>query len=145
MFPGNGKEKPNKSWVKDGFQNWSSCTQSINSHETSSSHVYSTLKLKLRQCSLPLILSLTIKRNEQILTNREIVKQLIDITLYLARHNLAFRGHKENWECDLRGNFKDLCSLLSKHSPAMANYIGQLGQLSQKKKPVFFYFMASSK
>ncbi|CAI6359464.1 unnamed protein product [Macrosiphum euphorbiae] len=53
LFPGRGKEKPNKSWVKDGFRNWSSCTQSIISHETSSSHIYSSLKLKLRQSSLP--------------------------------------------------------------------------------------------
>lgn len=39
LFPGHGKEKPNKSWVKEGFRNWSSCTQSIISHETSSSHI----------------------------------------------------------------------------------------------------------
>lgn len=59
---------------------------------------------------IPLIPSFTIKKKEHVLTNKEIVKQLNDITLHLSRHNLAFRKHRENWECNLRGNFKDLCS-----------------------------------
>lgn len=139
LFPGRGKEKPNKSWVKDGFRKWSSCTQSIISHETSSSHIYSSLKLKLRHSSLPLIPSLTIKRKEHVYANREIVKQLIDITLYIGRHNLAFRGHRENWHCSLRGNFKDVCSLLSKHSPTMANYMGQLEGMANNKKPQYSF------
>ncbi|KAL4105054.1 hypothetical protein QTP88_020329 [Uroleucon formosanum] len=82
---------------------------------------------------------LTIKRKEHVYANREIVKQLIDITLYIGRHNLAFRGHRENWHCSLKGNFKDLCSLLSKHSPTIANYMGQLEGLANNKKPQYSF------
>lgn len=39
LVPIGGKEKPNKSWIKDGFRNWSSSTKSIISHKTSSSHI----------------------------------------------------------------------------------------------------------
>lgn len=60
------------------------------------------------------------------LKNREIVKQLIDITLYLGRHGLAFRGHREGWYEQNKGNFKDLIILISKYSPIMAQYITEI-------------------
>ncbi|KAL4130597.1 hypothetical protein QTP88_008018 [Uroleucon formosanum] len=85
--------------------------------------------------------SLTIKRKEHVYANREIVQQLIDITLSIGRHNLALRGHRENWHCSLRGNFKDLCSLLSKHSPTMANYMGQLEGMANNKKPQYSFIL----
>jgi len=46
--------------------------------------------------SLPLLPALAEAKNKDIATNRLIVSQLIDITVYLARHSLAFRGHREN-------------------------------------------------
>jgi len=61
--------------------------------------------------------------------NREIIKELIEITLFLGRHNMAFRGLRENRRNNMCGNFKDLCSLISKFSPAMATYFS-----SQKQK-----------
>lgn len=57
--------------------------------------------------------------------NIEVVKQLIDITVFLGRHNLAFRGHRENVMNKMCGNFKDLALLLSKYSPHMAIYFTQ--------------------
>lgn len=57
---------------------------------------------------------------------REIIR---DITLYLGRHNMAFKGHRENWRNNMCEYFKDVCSLISKFSPAMANYF-----CSQKQK-----------
>lgn len=41
--------------------------------------------------SLPLLPALAEAKNKDIATNRLIVNQLIDITVYLARHSLAFR------------------------------------------------------
>lgn len=124
LFPGTGHNLPNKAWVLDGFQNWSSCTKSIVYHETTSAHVYSSLTRKIRQSSLPLVPSINAKHKEDVFMNREIVKQLIEITIFLGRHNMAFRGHRENFHSqnNICGNFKDLCALLSKFSPAMASY-----------------------
>lgn len=58
--------------------------------------------------------------------NIEVVKQLIDITVFLGKHNLAFRGHRENMINEMCGNFKDLALLLSKYSPHMACYFTQI-------------------
>lgn len=129
LFPGKGKNAPNKAWVIDGYENWSTCTNKIENHEKTSAHIYSSLTLKIRQSSLPLIPSIATKKNEEVFMNREIIKELIDITLFLGRHNIAFRGHRENWQNNMCGNFKDLCSLILKFSPAMATYFS-----SQKQK-----------
>lgn len=62
LFPGKGKEAPNKAWILDAFENWSTCSLSIIGHEVSSAHVFSTIKQKIRQTLLPLIPSLTSKK-----------------------------------------------------------------------------------
>lgn len=64
-------------------------TRSIVYHETTSAHVYSSLTRKIRQSSLPLIPLITAKKKEEVLINREIVKQLIEITIFLGRHNMV--------------------------------------------------------
>ncbi|XP_008189949.1 zinc finger MYM-type protein 1-like [Acyrthosiphon pisum] len=84
------------------------------------------MKRLLRQSILPIIPSLQSRKKEQVFKNREIVKQLIDITLYLGRHGLAFRGHREGWDEQRKGNFKDLIILISKYSPIMAQYITEI-------------------
>ena len=51
---------------------------------------------------------------QQVAHNRKILQRLLDVTLFLARQNLAFRGHKETrFSCmgmapDNEGNFLEL-------------------------------------
>lgn len=101
-------------------------------HETSKAHVEASLKIKLKRTTLPLIPSLIEAKKANVITNREIVKQLIDITLFLSQHCLPFRGHREAWTEVLHGNFKDLVLLLAKHTPLMAGYVSKL-QMENKK------------
>lgn len=54
------------------------------------------------------------------------MKQLIDVILYLGRHSLALRGHREKCSESLRGNYKDLMMLLSSQSPIIASYLTKL-------------------
>jgi len=46
LFPGKGKETPNKAWILNGFENWSTCSLSITGHEVSSAHVFFINKTK---------------------------------------------------------------------------------------------------
>lgn len=128
----------NKAWTKDGVQRWHEGLTSIIVHETSDTHVAASLKFKLREVSLPLNASAEEKRKFNVARNREIVRELIDVTLYLARHNLAFRGHREQWTESIRGNFRDLVVLLAKYSPAMAAYLDSVQSSNNKKKRSFF-------
>lgn len=95
----------------------------IVNHETTNAHIEASLKMRLRESVLPLIPSLEVNRKSSVALNREIVKQLIDIKVFLGRHCLPFRGHRERWTDQLKGNFKDLVLLLSEHSPALASHV----------------------
>lgn len=105
-------------------------------HETSSFHVEASLKLKLEDQCVPLQPSILKARNTFVATNRLIVAAIIDVILYLVQHSLALRGHRENWESNLRGNFKDLVCLLGKYHPVLGSYIA--GQRLKKKSKYDF-------
>ncbi|KAL4100894.1 hypothetical protein QTP88_020919 [Uroleucon formosanum] len=113
--------KPN--WTRHGFSNWNKGTTSIIMHETSEAHIMASIKAAYRQAEYPLIQSMKESVVANIAFNKEIVKHLIDLTLYLGRHSLPFRGHREGWQENIRGNYKDLVLLLAKYSPALASYV----------------------
>lgn len=71
---------------------------SIQHHGCSDSHIEVLLKFKLRKSSLPVIPLLWEKVNQEKTTNREIVRYLIDIALFLSENNLAFRGHQASFK-----------------------------------------------
>lgn len=85
-----------KAWTKNGFSVWVRALHSIVQHECSESHVEASLKFKLYQTSLPIIPLLVEKQHQEKAMNREVVRSLIDITFFLAKNCIAFRGHREN-------------------------------------------------
>lgn len=119
-------------WSREGFNNWKNELPKVIIHETSEAHIMSSIKIAYREASFPIIQSIDEKNNLDKVLNKEILRHLIDITLYLGRHCLPFRGHKEGWNEQLMGNFKDLAVLLTKYSPALSSYVTQL-QLKGRK------------
>lgn len=123
-----------KSWTKDGFSTWVNGASRIINHEVSISHITSTIKVKTRTKCLPLLPSMEHKRKCQISMNRQIVSELISILIFLAQHNLGFRGHNEKWSNELsKGNFKDLVLLMSKHSGSLAEHVTKLQSKGKKE------------
>ncbi len=119
-------------WTKTGCHAWNRASSSLIAHETSAEHITASVKALYREATLPLIPSLEKSLKEKVEQNRELVRQLIEVTIYLGRHCLAFRGHREGWKEKMMGNFKDLVMLLAKYSPAMSAYVAKL-QSSKKK------------
>ncbi|XP_022166088.1 zinc finger MYM-type protein 1-like [Myzus persicae] len=113
-------------WGKEGFCNWKNGILKIVVHETSEAHIMASLKATCKEAAFPLIKSLNEKKNANIVFNKQIIHHLIDITLFLGRHCLPFRGHREGWNEKLTGNFKDLALLLAKYSPALSAYITEV-------------------
>lgn len=113
-------------WVNEGFCNWKNGTLKIVIHETSEAHVMASVKAMCKEAAFPLIKSLNEKKNADIVFNKQIMHHLIDITLFLGRHCLPFRGHREGWSEKLTGNFKDLALLLAKYSPVLSAYITEV-------------------
>ncbi|XP_022181578.1 zinc finger MYM-type protein 1-like [Myzus persicae] len=114
-----------KAWTYDGFHAWQR-PKDICTHEKTTPHINATVTIKMKLLSMPVLPALIEKKKMQVEFNREIVHQLIEVTLYLGRHSLAFRGHREGFNENIRGNFKDLVILLSKWSPSLAIYLERL-------------------
>ena len=60
----------------------------------------------------------------QVEKNREVLKLMIDVTLFLAKQGLPFRGHREHscfsdGSCRNTGNFRELLSLLAKYDSTL--------------------------
>jgi len=81
-------------------------------------HINASIVVKLKLSAIPVLPQIYEHKLKKIVENREIVNTLIEITLFLGvyqvKHSLPIRGHRENCEDRLRGNFKDLTLLISK-------------------------------
>lgn len=137
LFCSANRRSHNLAFTKKGFNTWGRATSAFAHHETTDTHVEASVKANLQKLTLPLNAQWERQRLTKREENREVVRQLIVVTLYLARHCLAFRGHREGEKEKLRGNFHDLVALLAKYSPAMATYLGRL-RSSRKKQRNFF-------
>lgn len=127
-----------KAWVKDGFSAWHKAIECMKLHEISEAHVSAALKLKLRQTALPIIPLMRENELQNKMYNREIVKALIDVSLFLAQNCVAFRGHRESWSnIGNQGNFLELTKILSKYSSPLASYLESLKN-SVKKPEINF-------
>lgn len=134
LFGINLHENLSKCWTKVGFSSWKHCLFAIQRHETTSDHIMASLKFKMRQTNVPLIPALEFHQKSLVLMNRQVVKELLDIVLYLARHNLSFRGKNEKWSSNLKGNFKDLVLLMAKNSAPLSDHIEQIKLKGKQEK-----------
>ncbi|XP_060851596.1 zinc finger MYM-type protein 1-like [Rhopalosiphum padi] len=55
------------------------------------------------------------QNKKEIIENRNYLKKIIDIVLYLTRQGISFRGHDETKDSLNQGNFKEACQLMAKH------------------------------
>ncbi|XP_043288811.1 52 kDa repressor of the inhibitor of the protein kinase-like [Venturia canescens] len=109
-----------------GFQQWWKLNPKIFEHEFSSEHLSNLEKWKTLAGRLKL--NKTIDQENQNIINqeakkwREILHRLLDITLFLAQQNLAFRGHREDVLSKNRGNFLELVKLMAKYDPVLKEH-----------------------
>lgn len=110
-------------WTKKFSSTWKNENMCIKSHESWEVHVTSSIKVKTRQTCLPLLPSLENKKKMEINQNRQIVSDLINVTIFLSQHNMAFRGHRENRSLKhSKDNLKDLVLLMAQHSPSLQQH-----------------------
>lgn len=113
-------------WVCDGFSEWKNGPIKIMRHEITENHVFASIKASYKEAAFPVIPSLKENEMKKIVQNKEVIRHLIDIVLYLGRHCLPFRGHRVGWKDDIRGNFKDLAILLAKYSPPLSCHLTEV-------------------
>lgn len=67
---------------------------------------------------------------------KNLLSRLLDITLFLSKQNLAFRGHDETKGSSNKGNFLELVKLLSQYDAVLKEHILYL---EQEKSPKVTY------
>ncbi|KAJ3654966.1 hypothetical protein Zmor_014116 [Zophobas morio] len=104
-----------------GYDDLKHLSESLQKHGNSEQHTHASLKFKLFgknniQDSIDSAhVQSILKHNELVKENREIITRLIDMIIYLATQEQAFRGHNESRDSLNQGNFRELASLLSKY------------------------------
>ncbi|XP_051788408.1 zinc finger MYM-type protein 1-like [Erpetoichthys calabaricus] len=111
----------------DGFNTWWKLNPKVSSHESSALHNQNYCKWKELETRLKK--GQTIDKIEQNLVAeetkkwQEILIRMFDIIKFLAKQNLALRGHTENDTSTNRGNFLELVHLIAKYDPVLREHL----------------------
>lgn len=115
-----------------GFQMWWKLSPKVHNHETSEEHLLCLEKWKTLAAGLRLHKTIDAENIALMDTEkkkwRDTLYRLLDITLFLAKQNLAFRGHKEDESSLNKGNFLEMVEFLSKYDPVLKEHLMRLKQ-----------------
>ncbi|XP_058775019.1 uncharacterized protein LOC131649270 [Vicia villosa] len=113
--------------ANEGYSDWSHVGARIKEHELGMEHVKNmTTWYEYRQ---RLQKFQTIDKTTQRLIEKErdhwkkVLKRVISIVKFLAKHNLAFRGSKEKLYEDSNGNFLGLIEMLAEFDPIIQEHV----------------------
>ncbi|KAK0139561.1 Zinc finger MYM-type protein 1 [Merluccius polli] len=116
-------------WTNMGFCDLKNLPRSLSKHESSTTHIQSQIALKTFGTSrIDLALNeqhrLNISiHNAKVKENREILKDLINTTCFLAKQELAFRGNDESASSSNRGNYVELLHAFAEKDERLANHL----------------------
>ncbi|XP_066471486.1 zinc finger MYM-type protein 1-like isoform X2 [Tiliqua scincoides] len=116
-------------WTNEGFCDLKNLPRSLSKHERSTAHIQSQIALKtFRTSRTDLALDeqrrLSIRfHNAKVKENREILKDLINATCFLARQELAFHGINESTRSSNRGNYVELLHAFAEKDDKLARHL----------------------
>ncbi|XP_028412950.1 uncharacterized protein LOC114535828 [Dendronephthya gigantea] len=129
-----GNVRPNQgsAFTNSGFSNWKKQYSAITKHETSESHINAKIAqvvflqgLSIDSCLEKQEKSEILRRKREIVTNRNVMKRVVDTVLLLGKQGLAFRGHREsldNPEIN-RGNYLETLDYLSIYDDTIHDHL----------------------
>ncbi|XP_025192174.1 uncharacterized protein LOC112592365 [Melanaphis sacchari] len=109
----------NSVWITLGYADFKNLSRSILRHEVSKDHVHNYLNLKNLEKNTTSIIDTISEHgklfklcfNENVRLNRLCMEHIIDLVLFLAKQELAFRGHDESSNSINKDNFRELVEL----------------------------------
>ena len=138
FFGGKSKEV---AFTQVGCRNWKDANERFCKHERSQAHIDATLdfvcyctRTSIDQQLSAEVARLEGERHKQVEQNRNTMKRLTDITIFLAKQGLALRGHREDMESANKGNFIATAEFLSRYDEAMASHLSNVKQERMKRK-----------
>lgn len=124
-------------WNKTGFSDMGNLVNSSRKHVKSEKHLRSYISLHEFGAEKRIEMSLQNSyeaHNKKVEKNRNVLKRFIDVTIFLSKQELSFRGHNEKSNSENRGNYVELATLLSKYDDTLDSY---LENCSNSANPVF--------
>lgn len=118
-----------------GFNKWWKLSPKVAEHEESPQHLASVEKWTALSARLKL--NQTIDHARQRIMEKEqrkwrdILHRLLAVTLFLAKQNLPFRGHRENEQSQNKGIFLELIEFLSNYDPVLKEHLTQVRQSAE--------------
>ena len=116
-------------WTQMGYCDLKNLQRSLIKHERSTAHIQSQIALKTFGMSR-IDLALDEQRrlnisthNAKVKENREILKDLINVTCFLAKQQLAFRGNDESTGSTNRGNYVELLHAIAEKDDRLARHL----------------------
>lgn len=116
-------------WTGTGFCDLKNLPRSLSKHESSATHIQSQIALKTLETSqVDLALNeqhrLNVSiHNAKVKENREILKDLINATCFLATQQLAFRGNDDSASSSNRGNYVELLHAFAEKDERLARHL----------------------
>ncbi|XP_021843059.2 uncharacterized protein [Spinacia oleracea] len=116
--------------ANEGFSDWAHIGERLREHEIGMEHVknmatWYELRLRLNKNE-------TIDKTSQRLIEKEkehwtnVLKRIISIVKFLAKHNLAFRGSNERLYQNSNGNFLGLIEMLAEFDPIIQEHVRRI-------------------
>jgi hypothetical protein len=116
-------------WTNMGFGDLKNLPRSLIKHERSTTHIQNQISLKTFGSSR-IDLALNEQRrlntsvhNAKVKENREILKDLINATCFLAKQEFAFRGNDESASSSNRGNYVELLHAFAEKDDKLARHL----------------------
>jgi len=119
------------SFASEGNQNFRNMKRNIENHETAIEHLQAEISPGLYANNNRINAQIVHSANRKVCENREILKVIIDVLLYLGRQNIAFRGYDESFLSINQGNFLELVKVISQYHPVIQHH---LNKIQSKKK-----------
>ncbi|CAJ2662601.1 unnamed protein product [Trifolium pratense] len=116
--------------ANEGFSTWKHVGERLREHETGMEHVNNMTtwyELRKRMQNFQ-----TIDKTTQRLIDKEkehrknVLKRILSIVKFLAKHNLAFRGSNERLYQNSNGNFLGLIEMLAEFDPVVQQHIRRI-------------------
>ncbi len=142
LFVPEGTHLSETNWTKIGVNNWKKGLQKIREHEKTDIHKNAAFQYSCFisgndiQHSISESAKLAEKeRREKVDKNRNVISSLCKVTTFLARQNLAFRGHDESENSSNKGNYLELIQLISVFDSNIASYLKENKRYSRYTSP----------
>ena len=119
-----------------GFSNWKKQHTSVKKHEMSVAHANAKIAEALFLQDRNIVCSLErqvqedkVRRKREVVSNRDVMKRVVDAIVLLGNQGLAFRGHRESLTCtDNTGNFIAVLEFLSIYDATIRDHLEKVRQ-----------------